>query len=131
MPHAEISLYYGSCLSECIISGYFSEKDSKRYAEAVETIEKYLSPDWSFGLSIKIPYVTDNEKDAKIIVEFSESAFDGSKDFVEPIFCGVRRLFFKRKLYIKAVTEIGKEQIISEFSKAGYEIGNNIEFYEE
>ncbi len=124
--YGELELYFGLCRSDGFSEGRFDVEaidDGARLAvaRARGIIEKYLSPERKWGLTIGwSDGVARSEEEALGLIEYASRQFEVSHGLIVPKDCMHGDLCFSRKLIIMGISSEDMEETIRKFIQSGH-----------
>ncbi|MFA5932930.1 MAG: hypothetical protein WCV81_01540 [Microgenomates group bacterium] len=127
--YADLKLYYAYCPSDGLRpEGYFDPSPTdlgaiKACNVAIERIEKYLSPNYQWGLhygDAKNGNLASTEEEAKKLIEFAQNNLPLSTGIVIPHYLYHGSINFWRKIRFNGATPDQADWLIEEMKKSGY-----------
>lgn len=122
--HAELLLYFGYVPQDGRGEGRFDPNsnwdwEKRRYAYAIENIEKYLSYGWGLHMGYS-DGVAHSEEDAKMLIGFAEANIPNSRGLLIPLDAMHGSVRFWRKIRFEGVTPARGTEILQVMQQSGY-----------
>ncbi|MBN1377492.1 hypothetical protein JW949_04155 [Candidatus Woesearchaeota archaeon] len=123
--NANLNLYYGLCNSDGLSEGkFYLPKDNpwskRRFFRGMHIVQRYLQPDYYWGLKIGGFKLVRNEDEAKDLIQFAERNIQGASGLIELIEASHGTITFWRRIRFEGWTRIQQDELVRELMKSNY-----------
>jgi hypothetical protein len=123
--YADLRLYYGLCSSDGCGEGRFAasrelEWNTKHYDLVMSIVKKHLDGTLPYGLRFGYNPFVQNEKEAKMLLEYSEKNIKGASGLIQLLDSMHGEIGFLRNIRFDGWEESQLDQLLTELKGSGY-----------
>ncbi len=86
----------------------------------MQTVWRYLQPDWKFGLHLGYPSFVRSEEEAKELIRYAEENIPASRSTIELVDCVHGKIRFNRNIRFDGYTQDREQELIERLKESGY-----------